>query len=206
MKLYLIRHGESEANADGTHSGWSPVNLTDRGRAQAEGTRRLLEGVSFDRIYVSDVRRAQQTTQILFPDKAFIYNALIRELNNTAMRGKTPDQMLRLYPALYPACRRAFDYAPLGLDCESGPHLQNRAAAFLRLVQSEDETRFAAVCHAGFIRACGACALSTPTHIPALDVDNAAVCVLEFRKGCWHVLLWNLSADALLQTGLSGLK
>ncbi len=50
MLLYLIRHGESEANADGTHSGWSPVNLTEAGRAQAASARSLLDGVSFDRI------------------------------------------------------------------------------------------------------------------------------------------------------------
>ena len=35
MKLYRIRHGESESNASDTHSGWSPVDLTPKGREQA---------------------------------------------------------------------------------------------------------------------------------------------------------------------------
>ncbi|MBO4297611.1 MAG: histidine phosphatase family protein, partial [Clostridia bacterium] len=29
MEVYLIRHGESEANAGGVHSGWMPVSLTE---------------------------------------------------------------------------------------------------------------------------------------------------------------------------------
>ncbi|MBQ4227735.1 MAG: histidine phosphatase family protein [Clostridia bacterium] len=195
MLLYLIRHGESEANADGTHSGWSPVNLTEAGRAQAASARSLLDGVVFDRIYVSDIKRAQQTAELALPGRAYCYCSLIRELNNTAMRGKTAQQMLSLYPDLYPVCRKRFDYAPLGLDCESGAHLLNRAASFLSMLQDEGDSKIAAVCHAGFIRACAAWALNTPTHIPPLDVDNASVSILEYRRARWHVRQWNLTSE-----------
>ena len=58
MQVYLIRHGESEANAAGVHSGWMPVKLTALGRGQARETAALLEGVSFDRIIASDLVRA----------------------------------------------------------------------------------------------------------------------------------------------------
>jgi broad specificity phosphatase PhoE len=36
MKLYLIRHGQSEANFNKAHSGWGAIGLTAEGRAQAE--------------------------------------------------------------------------------------------------------------------------------------------------------------------------
>ena len=197
MKLYLIRHGQSEANATNTHSGWSPVDLTEKGRAQAEGARDLLADISFDQIYVSDVKRAQQTAQIVFPGRAFTYSPLIREMNNTAMRGRTAEEMTELFPTLYPACRRAFDYAPLGWDCESGEQLRQRAARFMKLVQSEEDTRVAAVCHGGFIRACAAWALCTPTHNPVMDTTNASVSVLEYRRGCWHLRAWNVTKEGI---------
>ena len=195
MDLYLIRHGKSEANAAGTHSGWSPVDLTEEGIREVTAARRLLEGLCFERIYVSDVKRAQQTAGILFPDREYIFCPLIRELNNTAMRGKTAEEMLALFPDLYPEARRAFDYACLGLDCESGPHLRARAAEFLAMVQSEEPIRFAAVCHGGFIRACAAEVLSAPTHNPPMDCHNASVNILSFRKGYWRISGWNLRAD-----------
>ena len=195
MELYLIRHGESESNYDGTHSGWSPVNLTEKGRRQALCAGQLVSGLDFDRIYVSDVRRAQQTARIIFPNAPFVFSSLIRELDNTAMRGKTKEDMLALFPDLYPACRAAFDYAPLGMDCESGCHLRARAGEFLTSVAREENVRCAAVCHAGFIKACAAWVLSTPTHVPPLRVDNASVCILAFRDGRWHIKAWNITAD-----------
>ena len=198
MELYLIRHGESEANALDLHSGWSPVDLTEEGRAQARGAHELLAGAVFDRIYVSDVKRAQQTARIVFPEAEFTYCTLIRELDNTAMRGKSAQDMLKLFPDKYPACRRAFDYAPLkGLDCESGAHLRSRAAAFLRLVRDSGCERSAAVCHAGFIRACAAHILDTPTHNPPLVCMNASVSVLMFVREKWRVKAWNVTGGLL---------
>ena len=65
MLLYMIRHGESEANAGGYHSGQSCVHLTERGRRQAAATREIIKGISFDRLYVSDVLRTQETAEII---------------------------------------------------------------------------------------------------------------------------------------------
>lgn len=67
MKILLIRHGESEANVahcindDPTR----PVNLTDRGRAQAEAASGQLRAVHFTHAYASEFPRAQQTAEIL---------------------------------------------------------------------------------------------------------------------------------------------
>ncbi len=124
MDLYMIRHGESLANFTDTHAGWAPVPLTEKGEAQAEAARRHVRNLTFDRLYVSDVRRAQQTADILFPGVPRTFNTIIREINNTSMRGKTCDDMTALYGERYLACRKNFDYAPLGIDCESGAHMR----------------------------------------------------------------------------------
>lgn len=195
MELYLIRHGESESNAADTHAGWAPVNLTELGRQQAARTAKMLEGVDFDLIYVSDLKRAQQTARILFGDKPFEYCTMIREMNNTAMRGKGREEMTELFPELYPECRRRFDYAPLGWDCESGAHLLARAGEFLEFMSHKEFKRAAVVCHAGFIRACAASALGMTTHNPPLTCRNASVSVLTYRNGSWRLKLWDATDE-----------
>lgn len=48
MRLWLIRHGETQANIDGLYSGHAPTPLTARGIEQAQNLHTLLHGVSFD--------------------------------------------------------------------------------------------------------------------------------------------------------------
>ena len=37
MRLYVVRHGESEANKKGLWAGWHDVSLTEKGMKDAEG-------------------------------------------------------------------------------------------------------------------------------------------------------------------------
>lgn len=67
MKIFLVRHGESEANVAGIISD-NPariVNLTERGKGQAETAAQKLRAVRFTHAYVSEFARAQQTMSIL---------------------------------------------------------------------------------------------------------------------------------------------
>jgi len=67
MRIFLVRHGESEGNVAGIISD-NPariVNLTERGRAQAEAAAEKLRAVPFTHAYASEFARAQQTVHIL---------------------------------------------------------------------------------------------------------------------------------------------
>ncbi len=195
MDLYMIRHGESTANFTGTHAGWAPVPLTEEGEAQAAAARRHVQGLTFDRLYVSDVRRAQQTADILFPGVPRTFNTVIREINNTAMRGKSRDDMTALYGERYLACRRNFDYSPLGIDCESGAHMLGRAQEFLDLVAAEENlSRVAAVAHAGFITAMAEVVLGARVG-HRMSCGNASVSIFRYENGLWRLRLWNLTPD-----------
>ena len=62
-KLVLIRHGESTWNLENRFTGWTDVDLTDTGIAQAKGSGQLLkaEGYDFDVAYTSVLKRANRT-------------------------------------------------------------------------------------------------------------------------------------------------
>lgn len=195
MDLYMIRHGESLANFTDTHAGWAPVPLTEKGEAQAAAARRHVQSLTFDRLYVSDVRRAQQTADILFPGVPRTFSTVIREINNTSMRGKTRDEMTALYGERYLACRKDFDYSPLGIDCESGAHMLARAQEFLDLVAAEENlTRVAAVAHAGFITAMAEVVLGARVG-RQMSCGNASVSIFRYDNNRWRLRLWNLTPD-----------
>ncbi|MGE0798196.1 MAG: 2,3-diphosphoglycerate-dependent phosphoglycerate mutase [Lautropia sp.] len=62
-KIVLIRHGESQWNLENRFTGWTDVDLTANGRAEARRAGRLLmqEGFDFDLCYTSVLRRAIRT-------------------------------------------------------------------------------------------------------------------------------------------------
>ena len=59
-KLVLIRHGESTWNLENRFTGWTDVDLTPTGVAQAQQAGRLLKqaGFEFDLAYTSVLKRA----------------------------------------------------------------------------------------------------------------------------------------------------
>ena len=62
-KLVLIRHGESTWNLENRFTGWTDVDLTETGVAQAKKAGQLLkaEGYEFDVAYTSVLQRAINT-------------------------------------------------------------------------------------------------------------------------------------------------
>jgi 2,3-bisphosphoglycerate-dependent phosphoglycerate mutase len=58
--LVLVRHGESTWNQENRFTGWTDVDLSERGRAEAHEAGRLLRegGFSFDVAYTSVLKRA----------------------------------------------------------------------------------------------------------------------------------------------------
>lgn len=62
-KVVLIRHGESVWNRDNIFTGWTDVDLSDKGKVEAVEAGKLLkaEGFKFDKAYTSVLRRAIKT-------------------------------------------------------------------------------------------------------------------------------------------------
>ena len=80
MRLWLIHHGETQANIDGLYSGHAPTPLTARGIEQAQNLHTLLHGVSFDLVLCSELERAQHTARRVLSDRQLPVQ-IIPELN-----------------------------------------------------------------------------------------------------------------------------
>ena len=67
MRLYVVRHGESEANEKGLWAGWHDVSLTEKGMKEAEGVKRILSRYHMDKVYSSSLKRAKETAGLAVP-------------------------------------------------------------------------------------------------------------------------------------------
>jgi len=95
IKLILIRHGESDGNAQRKFSGFQDVDLTEKGIWQAKRLARRLEEVSVDTVYCSDLKRARHTAEIIFGyrGKDIVTNPNFREINFGAWEGYTFEEV-----------------------------------------------------------------------------------------------------------------
>ena len=91
MKLYVIRHGETDYNVLGKVQGQIDVELNDTGIMQAALARKEFNDYNFDLIFSSPLKRARQTTQILNQDRNIkvIYTDLLLEQNMGDYEGKS---------------------------------------------------------------------------------------------------------------------
>jgi probable phosphoglycerate mutase len=64
-RVYLARHGETDANAEGRVQGSLDPPLNERGRAQADSLADSLASVRLLALYTSQLRRARETAEIV---------------------------------------------------------------------------------------------------------------------------------------------
>lgn len=69
MKLYIIRHGQTDWNKEKRLQGRADVPLNEYGIQLAEETRDGLSCVEFDAAFTSPLARAKKTAQILLGDR-----------------------------------------------------------------------------------------------------------------------------------------
>lgn len=87
-EVWLVRHGQTEWSAAGRHTSRTDLELTDTGVAQARSVRPRLDGVDFDRVLTSPLRRAWRTAELAgFPDA--VVDTSLREWDYGEYEGRT---------------------------------------------------------------------------------------------------------------------
>lgn len=194
MLVYLIRHGQSKANAEGWHCGWANAPLTALGQQQAAATGKLLEGIPFDAGFCSDLLRAQQTAAIALPDLQFTYTPQIREVSVGSLEGFPYAEKAQELGEVYLQNRYETNFTPYG--GENRQDLLRRCGEFLEMLRREKPgKRVAVVCHAGSIKCMTQCVLGVDIPLPRLTMDNAAVTVLALQDDQWQLLAWNYTGS-----------
>ena len=95
VHLWLVRHGQSTANLEGTFAGSSDVSLTETCMEQALALAPKLDDQSFDSVWSSDLRRAMQTARLAFGEPAL--DSRLREINFGELEGRMWEQVGETY-------------------------------------------------------------------------------------------------------------
>ena len=193
MKLYMIRHGQSAANAGKLHAGWAQVPLTEKGVQEARSAGELLRDISFDRIYVSDLLRAQQTLAAALPGVTGIETSLLREINVGSLAGKAADECLQIYGETYLTNKAVHNFVPYGGE-DDAMHL-SRVREFTRVLEQDPQPCVAAFCHEGTIRCMLDLVLGERHCRKDYPLDNGSVTVFSFGDGQWTLSAWNMTAE-----------
>lgn len=106
-RFCLVRHGETNWNAERRLQGHTDIELNTRGLAQATQMARALKNMNFefDVLYTSDLQRARQTAKAiesLYSVSAIGHSAL-RERNLGALQGLTLNEAPHIEPDLWQA-------------------------------------------------------------------------------------------------------
>lgn len=185
--LLLIRHGETQWNAQGRIQGQRDIALSDRGLRQAQTIARFLGASAIDAVFTSDLSRAHQTAQPLAQTLGIglRIDPRLRERGFGLFEGSTYEEAQANWPAQYAIWqRRDPAYALPGGES----YLQARARVLQcleEIVRDHTGATVAVVTHGGVLdivyRAAYAIAWETPrSHL----LPNASINrVLAWRPG-----------------------
>lgn len=188
MKLYMIRHGESEANINRSYAGWHDIPLTEKGKAQARELNRVLNDIHFDKVYTSDLIRAINTCCLALPDADYQKLDVLREINVGKMSGVCVQDELRLFCECASQNRKNYNFLPYGGEDKSA--LSERIREFLGILEKTDYENVAAFSHGAFIHIMFEVITGGSIHNISL-CDNCSVSVFEYTENKWRLKAWN---------------
>jgi len=128
--LVLLRHGESDWNKENRFTGWTDVDLSDKGRAEAIEAGRLLEqeGYTFDLAYTSVLKRAIRTLWLALDEMDLMWIPVHRswrlnERHYGALQGlNKAETAARHGEAQTKIWRRSYDVPPPALTPDDPRH------------------------------------------------------------------------------------
>jgi 2,3-bisphosphoglycerate-dependent phosphoglycerate mutase len=143
-KLVLLRHGESTWNSENRFTGWTDVDLSEKGFQEAQEAGRVLkaEGYTFDLAYTSVLKRAIRTLWLTLDGLDLMWIPVIRDwrlnerhygalqgLNKSETAAKFGEDQVKIW-------RRSYDIPPPPLE-KSDPRYPGHEARYKGLSEKE---------------------------------------------------------------------
>jgi broad specificity phosphatase PhoE len=193
--FYLLRHGETEWNAENRLCGRTDVTLSEAGRRQAKSLAERLKPIPFEALYSSPLKRALETARLIsesvglqpVPDERLV------ELDYGRWEGKTLAEIMESDPKTF--C--AWDADPAQVappGGESGLEAQQRVVSFLDfLVAKHPQSYVLVTLHKTICRLaiCHALGMSPSEYRRRLILNNAALSIIQARPYGWQLITFN---------------
>ena len=192
-RICLVRHGETEWNAERRIQGQIDIGLNETGHRQAVAAGRWLKRADIVALYSSDLKRAWATAQAIGAEIGLIPTPLpeMRERRYGVFEGLTYDEAKARYPEGYGAFEgRNADYA-----FENGESLKamfDRVSGKLKEVAARHVgENVVVVLHGGVLDVINRFVRNNPLEMPRdFLIPNAGINWISVADGVWHLDTW----------------
>jgi len=186
MRLFLIRHGESEGNTELRLQGQGEYPLTERGLEQSRLLAERLRRLSLAALYSSPIRRARLTAGVIGEATGLEVTELpdVQEYDFGELSGMTYRELVEKHPEIVEQYRSGPDY-PSFPGAEDREAFRRRVCeALWGVVERHPGASAAVVTHAGPIAVFCLEVLGLPYRRPLpLRIYNGSITVVEVRDG-----------------------
>ncbi|KAL9158118.1 hypothetical protein ABFS82_08G047300 [Erythranthe guttata] len=211
-EIIVIRHGETEWNADRRIQGHLDVDLNDAGRQQAVAVAdRLSREPNISAVYSSDLKRASETAETIAKGCGILEvtkDPAFRERHLGYLQGAVLHEAAKVNPDAYQAFLSNRDDQEIPGGGESFNQLYQRSTSALqKIAKKHIGERIVVVSHGGTIRALHKRA--SPHRRCAAKVLNTSVNVFHLSdEGKWSIKSWgdvsHLNQTEFLESGFGG--
>ena len=194
-ELYVIRHGQTDANLTGILQGQMDSQLDDTGLAQAQAAAERLREIQFDAIFASDLSRAMKTARTIagyHTNIPLTPCVELREWHLGELQGKRYSDLLITHTEIMNAFKQeGEDLAVPG--GESLCDFQQRIANFINSLAAENQgKRLLLVTHGGVMQrmlkhVTGPIAVGNIRPL----CGNASLSIFQKRPAGWQLVTWN---------------
>ncbi len=207
MKIYFVRHGESEGNTGPLHQG-PDTPLTENGRKQAEFVAERFSDIPIDLIVSSTYERAKETAYIINSlilrpieySELFVERRQPSEIVGTPKEGPVSEEIRNLMR------EKRHTLGWRHSDEENFEDLKKRGLDALDFILSLGRENVLVVTHGLFMRMLIACVIlgkEMTSHeyfkiMVSFDTKNTGITMCEYkpaipneRDNPWHIVAWN---------------
>ena len=195
MKIFLIRHGETQWNNEGLFQGQIDIPLNDVGISQALATARTSLQWGLTALYSSPLKRTMQVSRQIssMTGVPIKQDSGFMELNLGSLEGITGNDMRRSWPEVWNQWRLdpSLVSMPKG---ESLINLSDRSwKSFENIQQTHtDYDQFAIVSHNFAIRCICAKILKMPlSNFHSMTLSLSSITTVELFRNSWRILRYN---------------
>ena len=184
MRIWLVRHGETEWSKSGRHTGRTDIPLTATGQQQGNALGRHLAGRQFALVLTSPLERARETCRLAGFDAAAQVSDDLLEWNYGIYEGRTTAAVRAEQPG----------WSIWTTPIPQGETVEQVGERARRVIERADAITgdVALFAHAHVLRILAACWIGLPPiHGRTLALDSASLSILGHERETRVIQVWN---------------
>lgn len=193
MKLILVRHGETDDNAERRLTGQLNPSLSKQGDRQAKAVAARLASLPIDAMYCSTLKRARETGDIIATHHhvEIQEHAWLQERHAGVLQGLTKAEMKSRFRQDHRAYKSTEPHQTISGGGESRDTFHQRIASGLNdLARQHQEQTVLVITHTGVLREIFNFVFQTNQNGNHLRSANGAICTFVYQRDLWSLETW----------------